>query len=134
MLLQLSYFFSPLFPSALYLPLPPSFPQLSSCPCVIPVSSLASPFPTLFLTSPCLFSTYHLCYLHPVPFPPFCPAPADNPPFDLYFCESVAVIVVCLVRFSFLFFGGFFWFSCSWLFVVILLFAFLIFFFLYKSL
>ena len=107
-------FFSSLYSTLPCTPLPPTpLPShLSSCPWVIHISSLASPFPTLFLTSPCLFSTYHLCFLHPVPFPPFCPAPADNPPFDLYFCESVAVIVVCLVRFSFLFFGGFFWFSC----------------------
>ena len=126
MLLQLSYFFSPLFPSALYLPLPPSFPQLSSCPCVIPVSSLASPFPTLFLTSPCLFSTYHLCFLFPVPFPPYSllPLPIDNPPCDLHFCDSVLVLVVCLVCFCFLFFLGSAVNSCE--FVVILLFTFLI--------
>ena len=63
-------FFSLLFLSALYLPPPPppSFPQISSCPWVIHIGSLASPFPILFLTSPCLFCTYCLCFLFPVPF------------------------------------------------------------------
>ena len=51
-------------------PLPPTFPPYSSCPWVILISSLASTFPTLFLPSPCLFSTYHLCFLFSVPFPP----------------------------------------------------------------
>ena len=44
-------------------PLPPTFPPYSSCPWVILISSLASTFPTLFLPSPCLFSTSHLCCL-----------------------------------------------------------------------
>ena len=48
----------------------PTFPPYSSCPWVILISSLASTFPTLFLPSPCLFSTYHLCYLFSVPLPP----------------------------------------------------------------
>ena len=29
--------------------------------------------------------------------------PSDNPPCDLYFCETVPVQVVCLVRFVFVF-------------------------------
>ena len=61
MLLQLSHFFSPLFPSALHTP-PSSIPRFSSCPWVKHISSLASTFPILFLPSPCLFSAYHLCY------------------------------------------------------------------------
>ena len=69
MLLQLSHFrpFTQLHPAH---PLPHTFPLYSSCPWVIHISSLASTFPTLFLPSPCLFSTYHLCYLFSVPFPP----------------------------------------------------------------
>ena len=69
MLLQLSHFppFTPLHPAHL---LPPTFPPYSSCPWVILKSSLASTFPTLFLPSPCLFSTYHQCYLFSVPLPP----------------------------------------------------------------
>ena len=80
-------------------PPPPTFPPYSSCPWVILISSLASTFPTLFLPSPCLFSTYHLCYLFSVPFPLLSPSqsPIDNPPCDLHFCGSVSVLVVCLV-------------------------------------
>ena len=66
---HLCYLFSVPFP-----PLSPSHkhpPPLSSCPWVRHISSVASPFPILFLPSPCLFSTYHLCLLFPVPFPPF---------------------------------------------------------------
>ena len=79
-------------------PLPPTFPPYSSCPWVILISSLASTFPTLFLPSPCLFSTYHLCYLFSVPSPPS-PShfPIDNPPGDLHLYVSVPVLVVCLV-------------------------------------
>ena len=89
MLLQLSHFppFSPLRPAHVF---PPTFPRFSSCPWVIHINSLASTFPVLFLPSPCLFSTYHLCYLFSVPFPPLSPShsPVDNPPCDLHFCDS----------------------------------------------
>ena len=104
MLLELSHFFSSLFPSTLY-PHPPSFPQLSSCPWVIHINSLASPFPVQFLTSLCLFDTYHLCFLFPIHFPPFSPLtlPADNPPCDLHFRESPPLLVVRLVHFCFCF-------------------------------
>ena len=51
-------------------PPPSHIPPHSSCPWVILISSLASTFPILFLPSPCLFSTYHLCYLFSIPFPP----------------------------------------------------------------
>ena len=56
-------------------PLPPTFSPYSSCPWVILISSLPSTFPILVLSSPCLFSTYHLCYLFSVPFPPPPPTP-----------------------------------------------------------
>ena len=104
MAFQLSHFFSLLFPYALHLP-PTIIPHLSSWPSVVHISSLASTFPILFLTTPCLFSTYHLCYLFPVPFPPFCPLPfpTDNTPCDLHFCDSAPVLVVCLAGFSFFF-------------------------------
>ena len=80
-------FFLPFIPFCHAAPLPPSFPHLSSCPWVVYISSLASPFPILFLTFPCLFCTYHLCFLFPVPSPPH-PLPAENPPCDLHFGES----------------------------------------------
>ena len=59
-LLQLSQFFSPLYPSSILHrpPHSPALSPLSSCPWVVHVSSLASLFPTLFLTSPHLFYAY----------------------------------------------------------------------------
>ena len=86
-------------------PLPPTFPSYSSCPWIIHISSLASTLPILFLPSPCLFSTYHLCYLFSLTFYPLSPSnsPADNPPCDLHFCGFVPVLVVCLVCFCFCF-------------------------------
>ena len=59
------------------------------------VNSLASPFPILFLTSPC---PYKLCFLIPAPFPPSSPFPfpANNPPNDLHIYGSVTVLLVCL--------------------------------------
>ena len=111
---------------------PSTLPPYSSCPCVILISSLASTFPTLFLPSPYLFSTYHLCYFFSVPFLPISSShsPVDNPPCDLHFCGSVPVLV-CLVCFCFCF-------RCSILITVsllsFLLFTFFIFFFLDKSL
>ena len=105
MLLQLSHFppFIPLHPEH---PLPPWFLLFSLCPWVIYISSLASTFPILFLNSPCLFSTYPLCYLFSVPFAPLSLAhsPADKPPCDLHFCDSAAVLVVCLVCFCIFFY------------------------------
>ena len=105
MLLQLSHFspFTPLHPAH---PLPPTFPPYSSCPWVMHISSLASTFSIQFLPSPCLFSTYHLCYLFSVPFPPLSPShsPAANPPCDLHFCDSFPVLVICLVCFCFCYF------------------------------
>ena len=78
-------------------------PPYSSCPWVILISSLAPTFPTLFLPSPCLVSTYHLCYLFSVPSPPLSlsQSPIDNPPCDLHFCGSVPDLVVCLLFFCF---------------------------------
>ena len=129
-LLQFFYsIFSPLSTSSQY-PISSSIAPLSLCPWVICISSLASPFSVLFLTSPCLFCTYHLCFLFLVPFPSvsLLPLPPGNRPCDLLFCDSVPVLVVWLI-----FFLGSVVNSCK--FVVILLFMFLIFFmFLDKSL
>ena len=117
MLLQLSNFFPPLYPPPPCTTPPTSIPL--ACPWVIHISSLASTFPILFLTSPCLFSTYHLCYLFSVPFPPLSTShsPVDNPSCDLHFCGSVPVLVVCLVC-------VWFWFFKFWLLIVMSLLSF----------
>ena len=104
-------FFSPLFPSTLHALSHRHFPP-SSCSWVVHISSLtyrlksksdglflASPqlgtwlttqVPILFLTSPCLFWAYHLCFLFPVLFPNHSHhLPTHNPPCDPHFCESV---------------------------------------------
>ena len=62
--------FSPLHSTPSCTPPPSHIPPYSSCPWVILKSSLAATFPTLFLPFPCLFSTYHLCYLFSIPLPP----------------------------------------------------------------
>ena len=97
------FFFSPLSSYTLHAASPQNF-LLSSCPWVVHISSLASSFPILFLPSPCLFCTYHLCFFFHVTFPPISrlPLPTDNPPRDLHFCDSISVPVVCLVCFCFL--------------------------------
>ena len=89
--------FPPLLPSAWF---PPSLLwslYFSSCPWVVHVSSLESPSPILFLTSPCLFCTYPIMLLNPYTFTPFFPfpLPAGNPPNDLHIYESSPVLVVC---------------------------------------
>ena len=84
-------FFSPLYPAPpCTLPFPPVFPPLGSCPWVVHTSSLASPFPILFFTSPCLFSTYHLCFLFPVPFP-------HSPQFSsqLITLQMISIVMIC---------------------------------------
>ena len=95
--------FSPFIPLCSAHPFPPTFLPFSSCPWVIHISSLASTFPILFLPSPCLFSTYHLCYLVSVSSLPLSPShsPVDNPPCDLHFCDFLPVLVFCLVCFCF---------------------------------
>ena len=126
-LLQLSQFF-PLCP-------PLSFPlvisPLSLCPWIVHISSLASPFPILFLTSHCIFlaTNYAFQSLYLFPILPV-PLSTNSPPNDLHIYDSVPVLVVCLVCFCFL---DSVVHSCE--FVVILMFIVLIiFFFLDKSL
>ena len=131
MLLQLSHFrpFTQFHPAH---PLPPTFPPYRSCPWVILISSLASTFPTLFLPSPCLFSTYHLCYLFSVPFPPSpLPFPYWQPSMwspSLWFCSCSSCLPTLL---SFLFYV---WPLITVSLLSFLLFLFLIFFFVGNSL
>ena len=73
MLLQLSQFF------LLCLPLPRTpnspwhSPHLCLCPLVMHVSSLATSFPTLYLTSPWLFCNYQFALLNPLTTSPITP-------------------------------------------------------------
>ena len=115
-------FFPPLYSPLPCTPFPPAFhPFLSSCPWVVHISSLASPFPILFLTSPVYFvpTIYASSSLYLFPYSPLS-LPTDKPPCDLHFCDSVPVLLVCLVHFCFL---GLVIDSCE--FVVILLIIFL---------
>ena len=77
MLLQLSRFspFAPLHPVP---PIPSSNTHLSSCPWVVHISSLAAPFPILFLIATCLFHTYQFVLLNPCAFFPILPLPFPN--------------------------------------------------------
>ena len=59
-------------------PISSSHPLFSSYPWVIHFSSLATPFPTLFLTSPCLFCTYQFLLFNPYTFLPTLPLPPPN--------------------------------------------------------
>ena len=98
MLLQFSQF-SPFIPPPPCTPNPPASSPLSSCLWVVRISSLSSPFPIPFLTSPHLFYAYQLCFFSPVPFPPIppFPLPTEVPLCDVHFSDSVPVLVVCLV-------------------------------------
>ena len=128
MLLQLSHF-----PPSACTPPPTRIPPFSSCPWVTHVSSSASTFSTLFLTSPSVF-IYHLCFLFPEPFPPFSPLhlPTDNPSYYLLFCDSIPLLLVAYFVLVFVVFLGLVVDSCE--FAVISLLIFFIFFFLDKTL
>ena len=129
------YYSYPKFP--LFAPLQPGTPpflpaissNFSSCPWIMPISSLATPSPMLLSKSPCLFCTYHFVLLNPCTFPSFFPfpLPTGNPPNDLHIYESVSVLLVCLVCFLDLIVD-------SYEFIAILMFIVLIFFFLNESL
>ena len=82
--------FLPLYSPPPCTPPPTCIPHFSSCPWVIYISSLASTFPILFLTSPCLSSTYDLCYLFSVPSPPLSP---PIPPLITLHVISISVIL-----------------------------------------
>ena len=112
MLLQLSQYFFPFIPFLLVSPPthPPAFLlPLTSCPWVVYISYLASPLPILFLTPP-VYLYLPILLLIPCTSPPvlLLPLPIDNPACDLHFCDSIPVLVVCLVCFGL----GFFRSSC----------------------
>ena len=71
-------------------PLPTSTSHhLSSCQWVVYISSLASPFPILFIISLCLFCTYEIMLLNPYASPPLSPFPL---PADTLQMISVSMI------------------------------------------
>ena len=95
------------------------------------ISGLTYKFFCFFISHTILNLLLYILYLPfmlliPCTFPPLSPLPLppDNPLCGLYFCESVPVLVDCLIHFYFL---DSVVDSCE--FVVILLFVFLIFFF-----
>ena len=92
--------FSPLPPSTQQPPLPQAIPHHCSCPWVMQVSSLASPFPTLYFISPWLFLTLCLYFLIPSPLHPFPHTPLPSGNHQNAFCihDSVSVLL-CLVCF-----------------------------------
>ena len=109
--------FSPLYSLPPCIPFPTCIsPTLSSCPWVIHISSLASPFPILFLTSSCLFCTYHLCFLFPVPLPPFSPSPLIT--LHIIFISVILLLFQLIAQYVFVFVLGSVVDSCE--FVIIL--------------
>ena len=120
-------------------PLPPSTqqasllqaipPHHSSCPWVMCISSLATPFPILYFTSPWLFCGYLFVLPNPLTSSPIPhnPLPSCNHQNALCIHDSVSVLLVCLLCFLHSIVD-------RYIFFAILLFMVLIFFFLNKSL
>ena len=88
----------PLCPSTKY---PLSLGQffLSSCPWVMHVSSLASPFFILFWISPCLCCTYHFVLFNPCTFSPILPLPSQ--------LATIQIISISILLFLFCFLAQF---------------------------
>ena len=103
-------------------------PHRCSCPWVMCISSLATPFLILYCTSPWLFCNYHL-FLIPSPLDPFphTSLPSANLQNALCIQDSISVLLVCLVCFLDLIVD-------RYVFIDILLFIVFTFFFLNKSL
>ena len=76
------------------------FPQHCSCPWVMHISSLATPFPILYFTSPWLFCNYLFVLLNPLTSSPI---PLHSPPIWQPSKHSISmilsVLLVCLVCF-----------------------------------
>ena len=82
-------------------PAPQAIPHHSSCPWVICVSSLATPFPILYFTSPGYSVTTYLYFLIPSPPHPFLyiPLPSAHHQNVLHIHDSVSVLLLFLVCF-----------------------------------
>ena len=99
MLLQLSWFF-------LLYSLPPNVPYSlkqsfhhCSCPWVMHISSVATPFPILYFITPWLLCNYLFVLLYPLTSSPLPPQPSGNHQNALCTHDSVSVVLVCLVCF-----------------------------------
>ena len=109
MLLQLSHFFSPLYPPlpCTILPTSTPLPYFMSMGHTykffgFSISHTILNLPQSILYLPCMLLNH--CTF-PLILPPLSPSqpPTDNPPCDLHFCASVPVLVICLVFFCFCF-------------------------------
>ena len=100
MILQLSHFFLPLFLPLPCTALPPASSMSMGCTYKffgfsISYNVLNLPLSILYLPS----MLFNLCtFLPPFSLLPFS---TDSPPGDLYFCDSIPVLLVCLVCFCF---------------------------------
>ena len=98
MLLQLSHFFLPFIPlhpaPIPYQQYPPQFMSMGRT-----YKLFGFYISLIFFTSLCLFSTYNLCYLLPVPFPPF-----PSSPYPLI---TLHVICISVILFLFWWFAKF---------------------------
>ena len=93
--------FPPLPPTHPASPTPSQSPRHCSCPWVMHISSLATPFPILYFISPWLFCNYLFVLLNPPtssPLPPH-PHPSENHQNNLCILDSVSVLLICLVCF-----------------------------------
>ena len=82
------------------IPTPSGGPHICSPPWNMRISSMATPFPTLYFAFPQLFCNY-LFVLNPLtssPIPPL-PFPSGNHQNTLRIHDSVSVLLVCLVCF-----------------------------------
>ena len=103
MVLELSHFFFP------YIPLCPASPSRQHCPPQFMSMGRKCKFFGFSISYTILNLSLSVLYLQimllsPCTFPPILPRllPADNPPCDFHFCDSVPVLVVCLVCFCFI--------------------------------
>ena len=78
-------------------PLLPPLPSIHLPSYNAPLSSLASPFPILFLTFSCIYCTYQLCFLISTLFPPFSSSPSQP--------ITIQMIFISMIWFLFLLFA-----------------------------
>ena len=94
MLLHLSQSF-PICPPPPGTPVPSRNPTLSSNPWVKHISSLATPFPILFLTFPYFVPTN--LYLSPASFPPLSPSPSQLITLQMDFVPALLLCWICFL-------------------------------------